>query len=317
MAKTRNEWYIIVNPHAGSGKTMSEWVPAENILKELGVPFYTVYTTHKHHAAELAAMAARTGYRKILAVGGDGSIHEVFEGVLSWCEVSKVPYEDFYLAVVPIGSGNDWIKSYGLPRDSQKVVEILAKGNFVKQDIVKVTLAGGKVSYMTNIGGVGFDSHVCDKVNKSKERGMRSSRIYLNALLFNLFHIAPVDIDFYCDDELVYSGKVLDIAFGNGSYCGGGMQQCSLANPGDGILDAMIVPKIPINQLLKELPRIYTKSVHESKKILYCRGSRFRVIPHNAESADIVELDGEIVGNLPVEVELLSGQVNVLFNKDK
>ena len=117
MSKIRPEWYIIVNPHAGSGKTMRYWVPAESKLKELGVPYYTVYTTHKHHATELAALAARMGYRRIMAVGGDGSIHEVFDGVLGWCEVSGTDPADFYLAVAPIGSGNDWIKSFGIKRD--------------------------------------------------------------------------------------------------------------------------------------------------------------------------------------------------------
>ena len=90
MTTIKEEWYIIVNPHAGSGKTMKYWVPAERLLKEYNIPFYTVYTTHKHHATQLAAVAARRGYRKIMAVGGDGSIHEVFDGVLGWCETSGV-----------------------------------------------------------------------------------------------------------------------------------------------------------------------------------------------------------------------------------
>ena len=314
MAIKRKEWYTIVNPHAGSGKTMSKWVPAEEHLKKLGVPIHTVYTTHKHHAAELAAAAARMGYRKILAVGGDGSIHEVFEGVLSWCESSGVNPQEFYLALVPIGSGNDWIKSFNIPRDTIKTADILAKGNFVQEDVVRVKFADS-VSYMANIGGIGFDSHVCEKVNFSKEQGKRKARIYLHALLNSLFTIKPFDVEFYTDDTLVYKGPVLDIAFGNGSYCGGGMQQCCLADPTDGILDAIIVPKIAISKLLPELPRIYNKSVNESKRIIYQRGKKFKIIPLNKASEDIVELDGEIEGRLPVEIELLPYHINVLSNK--
>ena len=158
MPRIRKEWYIIVNPHAGSGKTMRYWVPAEARLQELGIPYNTVYTTHKRHAAELSALAARTGYRKIMAVGGDGSIHEVFEGVLGWCETSGTDPSEFYLAVAPIGSGNDWIKSFGVPKDVMKVLEIVARDTFVQEDVVRVTLAGGKVSWMANIGGLGFDA---------------------------------------------------------------------------------------------------------------------------------------------------------------
>lgn len=90
------------------------------------------------------------------------------------------------------------------------------------------------------------------------------------------------------------------------------MQQCNLADPTDGILDAIIVPKISILALIPELPRIYRKTVHKSKKIIYTRGTDFRIVPKNDRSADIVELDGEIVGKLPLHLELLPNKINVL-----
>lgn len=315
MSYTKQEWYTIVNPRAGSGKTMSQWVPAEKYLKRLGVKLHIVYTTHKHHAEELAAAAARLGYRKIMAVGGDGSIHEVFEGVLSWCDYSGTAPEEFYLALMPIGSGNDWIKTFEIPRDTLKAAEIIANGRFEKEDVVRARFASGTVSYMANIGGVGFDSHVCDEVNQNKERGKRKARIYLNSLLHNLFNIKPIDIEFYNDGQLVYRGPVVDLAFGNGSYCGGGMQQCCLADPTDGIMDGIIVPKIPITGIIPELPRIYRKSLHKSKKIIYVRGTNFKIVPLNAKSEDIVELDGEIAGKLPLELELLPHKINVLSGR--
>ncbi|MCR4910244.1 MAG: YegS/Rv2252/BmrU family lipid kinase [Bacteroidales bacterium] len=315
MSKIRPEWYIIVNPHAGSGKTMRYWVPAEKTLKELGVPYYTVYTTHKHHATELAALAARMGYRRVMAVGGDGSIHEVFDGVLGWCEVSGTDPSEFYLAVAPIGSGNDWIKSFGIKRDVSKVIEYIAQGSFVQEDVVRVTLAGGKVSYMANIGGLGFDSHVCERVNAQKERGMRSSMLYMDSLFYNFAHAKSFNATFYCDDKQVFTGPVLNIAFGNGSYCGGGMQECNLADPTDGILDAIILPKMPVSKLIPEVPRLLRSCLDKSKKIIYVRGKNFKVVPLDAESADIMEIDGEIVGTLPIEVEILEGKkVNVLAN---
>lgn len=315
MAINKKEWYIIVNPLAGSGKTMSKWVPAQKLLKRRKVPFYTVYTTHKHHASELAATAARMGYRRIMAVGGDGSLHEVFDGVLSWCEDSRTSPEEFYIAVAPIGSGNDWIKAFDVPNDTQKVVKLLGKPKFVREDVARVKLDGDVVSYMANVGGVGFDSHVCDMVNKSKERGKRKARIYFRALLLSFFTTKSINISFYCDGELLYSGPVLDIAFGNGSYCGGGMQQCCLADPSDGILDAVIVPKLSLGSIFLELPRIFKKNLHESGRVIYARGKNFQVVPLDAQSADIVELDGEIVGHLPIEVELSGHFVNVLSGK--
>lgn len=315
MAKERKEWYIIVNPQAGSGKTMSYWVPAERYLKKLNVPYRTIYTTHRHHAAELAATAARMGYRRILAVGGDGSVHEVFEGVLSYCEQYNVLPSEFYLAVVPIGSGNDWIKAFDIPNDTKKVVEILAAEKFEKEDVVRLKFGDGTVSYMANVGGTCFDSHVCESVNAVKEHGKRKARIYLRALLSTIVVMHPIEVAVYCDGELVYSGSIYDIALGNGSYCGGGMQQCCLAEIGDGLLDMIVVPKLPISSLMRELPRIYRNNVHESKRVIYKRCKNIRIVPLNPKSEDIFEIDGEIVGKLPVEIEVLPHTVNVLTNK--
>ena len=130
MSETKTEWYFIVNPRAGSGKTMSQWVPAEKLLEQKGIPFVTALTDHKDHATSLAREAAAAGYRRIAAVGGDGSLHEVFGGICSWCFENGVAPEEFRLAVVPIGSGNDWIKSCGVPSDVEEVIRLIAQESF-------------------------------------------------------------------------------------------------------------------------------------------------------------------------------------------
>lgn len=315
MPRIREEWYIIVNPHAGSGKTMQKWIPAEKKLKKLGVPFYTVFTTHKHHAIELAATAARTGYRKIMAVGGDGSLHEVFNGVLSWCEVAGVSPSEFYLAVAPIGSGNDWIKAFNVPDDTEDVVKLVAEKSFCKEDVVKVTCAGDNVRYMANIGGIGFDSHVCVRVNAQKERGLRSKRIYINSLIYNILHTKPINVSVSCDDDEIFCGEVLSIALGNGKYSGGGMRQCCKADPSDGILDVLVVPKMPLGKILKALPTIFNGTTSECSLMTYARGKKITIVPLDKESADLLELDGEIDGNIPMVAEVEDKYVNVLSGR--
>ena len=120
MSDPKNTYYFIVNPRAGSGKTMRKWLPAEKKLERDGIPFVTALTDHKRHATQLAMKAARKGYRKIVSVGGDGSLHETFNGICRWCEENGASLSDFCLAVIPIGSGNDWIKSLGVPCDAMK-----------------------------------------------------------------------------------------------------------------------------------------------------------------------------------------------------
>ena len=91
MSELKTDFYFIVNPRAGSGKTMFKWLPAEKRLEAQGVPFVTALTDHKRHATQLAMEAAAQGYRRIVAVGGDGSLHEVFNCICRWCERENVP----------------------------------------------------------------------------------------------------------------------------------------------------------------------------------------------------------------------------------
>lgn len=312
MTETKTDWYIIVNPHAGSGKTMAAWAVAEKRLAELDIPYAVTYTGYKSHAKELAWDAARNGYRRILAVGGDGSVHEIFTGVLTFCEVEGVPSEEFYLGVIPIGSGNDWIKSYGIPHDTLKVVDLLSRSVFTQQDVVRVKSAGDKVCYMANIGGVGFDSHVCERVNAKKERGHRSRRIYINALISTLFGLKRFHAELSGDGEVYYSGPCYSVAFGNGRYSGGGMLQTAGADVNDGLLDVLIVPVIPVFRILKEIHRVFDGSTPESDAMIYRRCKCLRMVPLNARSSDIIEIDGEIEGRIPLEISLSGSKLNVL-----
>ena len=312
MSDTKTAWYFIVNPRAGSGKAMSEWVPAEKMLEQKGIPFVTEMTDHKKHAVTLAREAASAGYRRIAAVGGDGSFHEVLGGICSWCAETGTPTEEFYLTVVPIGSGNDWIKSCHVPDDVEDVVKLISQQSFGWMDVVRGTSRDGKVSYMANGCGLGFDSHVCERVNRQKERGMRGKMIYLNGLRHTITHIKPIRIAVFADDREVFSGEAYSMATGNGAWSGGGMRQVPCAVNDDGLLDYMIVPKARLLSLTKEIPRLFSGTANESELIISGRCKTLRVAPLDEASADIVEFDGEVEAQLPLTVEVTGERVHVL-----
>ena len=312
MSETKTEWYFIVNPRAGSGRTMSQWVPAEKLLEQKGVPFVTALTDHKKHAEELAREAAAAGYRRIAAVGGDGSLHEVLGGICSWCEESDTDPGEFWLAVVPIGSGNDWIKSCGVPDDVDEVVKLIAQESFGRMDVVRATSRDGRVTFMANCAGTGFDSHVCERVNRQKERGLRGRMIYLKALRYTIFHLKPINIIVRADDKEVFSGEVYSLATGNGPWSGGGLRQVPLARNDDGQLDYMIVPRAPLLKLVREVPRLLAGTAHESELILTGRCTTLQIAPLDEASADLVEFDGEVEGRLPMIIALPGQQIRVL-----
>ena len=312
MTETKSEWYFIVNPRAGSGKTMYLWVPAENRLAKLGIPYVTAYTDHKRHATALAYDAAEDGFRRIIAVGGDGSVHETLNGIMRWCDDNGVDPAEFTLGVAPIGSGNDWIKSLGVPHSMDEVITLIARNNTGVMDVVGVRSQSGKLCYMANIGGAGFDSHVCKRVNLQKESGARGKKIYLNALRQTMFSLKAINLRIIADDRMIYEGPVYSFALGNGRYSGSGMRQVPLAIMDDGILDVTVIPKLPLTTMVKQVPRLFNGTLNESREVIMARCRKLEVIPLDPESADIFELDGEIEGQLPIYIEMDGRQIGVI-----
>lgn len=313
MTESKSDCYFfIVNPRAGSGKTMYEWLPAERRLKRLGIPCDIAMTDHKRHATALAQHAAAEGYRRIIAVGGDGSLHEVFNGICRWCAATGVPTEDFLIGVVPIGSGNDWIRSLGVPNDTTEVVNMIHRRSSGVMDVMRVKSSGGKTAYMANIGGVGFDSHVCKRVNTQKESGRRGKLIYLNSLRYTIFNLKSIYISVVADGEVVFTGMCYSVAFGNGKYSGSGMRQVPLAVMDDGLLDYTIIPKTPLLKVVKELPRLFNGTLHQSEYVISGKCRSLQIVPMDEQSGDIFELDGEIEGWLPMSIEVTGHRINVI-----
>ena len=313
MTESKSDCYFfIVNPRAGSGKTMYEWLPAERRLKRLGIPCDIAMTDHKRHATALAQHAAAEGYRRIIAVGGDGSLHEVFNGICRWCAATGVPTEEFLIGVVPIGSGNDWIRSLGVPNDTTEVVNMIHRGSSGVMDVMRVKSSGGKTAYMANIGGVGFDSHVCKRVNTQKESGRRGRLIYLNSLRYTIFNLKSIYISVVADGEVVFTGMCYSVAFGNGKYSGSGMRQVPLAVMDDGLLDYTIIPKTPLLKVVRELPRLFNGTLHQSEYVISGKCRSLQIVPMDEQSGDIFELDGEIEGWLPMSIEVTGHQINVI-----
>lgn len=312
MNSLKTTWFFIVNPHAGSGKTMCQWVPAEQKLEKLGIPFKTAYTDHKRHATELAKIAARQGYRRICAVGGDGSVHEALNGIVKWCDETGTDTSEFILAVMPIGSGNDWIKGTGVPHDTDEVVNLILSESFSEMDVIRMQSVAGKVTYMANIGGVGFDSHVCKRVNIQKERGMRGKMIYFQALFHTIRHLGAINLGIIADGEQKFSGAVYSVALGNGPYSGGGMRQVPDADMRDGLLDVTIIPKEKMSKLLPEIPKLFNGKLAESDKVISFQCRELQVVPLDSSSNDIIESDGEIEGRLPLSVSVTGRRIGIL-----
>ena len=318
MKQKKDIWLIVVNVFAASKKAGELWRRAESLLKQEGISYECRYTGDSGNACRIAEDSAREGYRKFVAVGGDGTVHDVLNGIMYFVdspELKTVRLEDFYLAVLPMGSGNDWIKSLGIPRDVKNIVGLISSGSFGRQDVVKVSLkdesgSPKSVTYMANVGGVGIDADVCRIVNVNKKMGMSGKILYVKALIQCLMRRVPVVARVLCDGEEVYHGKYFSIAFGIGKYSGGGMRQTSDAVMDDGLLDMTIIPELGALTIAMKAPQLFTGTFSRIKQLVSKRGTKIEVIPDNGRP--YVEVDGEVIGTAPVCMEIMGQQINVL-----
>ena len=196
-------------------------------------------------------------------------------------------------------------------------MECVCSPEYRMMDVIRVQSSGSRVCYMANVGGTGFDSHVCRRVNSQKESGRRGKLIYLNSLVYTVSTLRSIRVACYADGEMVFSGECYSIALGNGKYSGSGMRQVPAAEIDDSLVDYMIVPRLPLGRILLEAPRIFTGTINQSPYVVSGQCKSFKVMPLDAESEDILELDGELEGRLPISVEVLPSQIRVMTRRLK
>ena len=317
MSSIDDKWLVVVNVFAASKQAGSVWKKAAAMLDAASVPYVAKFTGGADNAMTISRKAAHAGYRKFVAVGGDGTIHDVLNGIADYVSSSEgLSLSDFTMAVLPVGSGNDWIKSTGVPRDLRKAVDLIAQGKIAKQDVVKVSiLEDGEVlsdTYMANIGGVGLDARTAEIVNRKKEQGKRGKKLYVSALIYCIKHRVPIRAKVICDGNVIFDGKYLSMAFGTGKYSGGGMRQTPLAVMDDGLLEVVVIPDISMWTIARKAPRLFTGTFHKVDVLTQARCREVLVLPYGQADAEPVEVDGEIVGRAPVKMTVLPDQLNIV-----
>lgn len=310
----QSAWRVIVSRASGGGKALSDWPRISLLLREHGVEFSEKITDHSYHAIELAIESLKEGFRKFIVIGGDGAIHEVVNGL---CSQDEVDIKDVTLAIVPVGSGNDWARLHKIPSDYEGAVEVIAHAERKTrvQDIARIgTMMDGKpyCRYMVNIGGLGFDSLVSQKYDVAKSRGHASDSGYYKALMTGFILYKCLKFEISVDGRPFYEGRALSVALGIGKYCGGGMMQTPGAVFDDGLIDITVVKDVGKFKFLLNVPRLFKGTIYEIKnKVIFTRGRHIEI---KASPYSYMEVDGEPVGITPVSVDVIPGAVKVVSN---
>ena len=308
-----SSWIAVINPNAGGGRVAREWPLLSNMLKDRGFPFEEVFTTHRYHAVELVIYSLKRGFRNFISVGGDGTLHEIVNGIFYQKEV---PVSEITLAVLPAGSANDWTRMYRIPKDYDKAIETVLEGRTVMQDVARVeySQAGVRNSrYMVNVAGVGLDANICLRCNASKDKGKSGDLAYVKAAFKALVSRTSTPTKVVVDGRSFFSGKMFSLAFGIGKYSGGGMMQVPDAVADDGLVNVMVARKVSKIKFLLLFKQLFKGTIYRIREVSHTTASRVCVI---SRKPDRVEIDGEVVGTTPMNLEVLPRALRVVVGRD-
>ncbi len=299
------KYCFIVNPAAGGGAARRNWPQLQAHLQVAGIDFCHYQSEYRGHCRELARAAFESGIRHFVAVGGDGTANEVLNGVL---EAGEPGAADFSLGSVPWGTGNDWARYYGLSPAPESCVELLQAGLSRGQDIGKATFtdAGGnpRVHYFLNCAGTGFDSFLLDEMGAARGSRLR----YLLYVIRCLAKYRPQSLRLDAGGA-TFSGRVLLLDVCLGRYAGAGMRFAPNALTDDGVFDVLLVDHISIPRLLGSLLYLYNGRIDQHRSVHSWQCDALSI---TAQSEQHFHCDGELVGDLPVEIEILPGALRVL-----
>lgn len=306
-----DKWLVIVNPNAGNGKGKKDWDRIAEIFFRENISIVPHFTERKGAARDLAQEGAKDGFRKIVSVGGDGTLNEVVNGLFTqeYCSPSE-----FTLGLIPVGTGNDWGRMFGIPLMYEGAVSVIKECKVIRHDIGIISYYSGNEmlkNYFINIAGLGFEAVVVKKTNKQKDKGRSNKAIYFYNLLTSLLTYRNTEADLIIDGRKT-TAKVFSINVGNGRFCGGGMRQTPDALPDDGMLDITVIRDMSKLEIIKSLPLLYDGTILSHQKVDGYRATNLRV---ESKSILYAEADGESLGHTPAEFSIIPAAINVIYGK--
>ena len=283
----------IVNPVSGNGYALETMEKLRAVLQERGLPFRVIRTEYPRHAAELArSWSENPEVSAVISVGGDGTAFEVASGLAG----TEMP-----MGFIPAGTGNDFVKTAGIPKDPLQALEIILRRNVTRVDLGRLNQGS-----FLNVCGTGFDVTVLDYAESLKSR-YRGLTPYFLGLLKAILHYRPVHLKLSWDGQ-EEEGDYLICSVANGRYIGGGIPICPAAEISDGWLDLVLVRDVPRRRIPLYLPGLMMGRVlkfgitrHLRVKEIALEGSGLRV---NVDG-EIFSMDRVCFGLRPQVLKLL------------
>ncbi|WP_046755261.1 diacylglycerol/lipid kinase family protein [Kordia jejudonensis] len=284
----KETWFLIVNPASGSFSGKRKWKKIANEFTKQRIAFAFAFTEKPQHEYELVLEALEQGYRKFVSVGGDGTLHHIVNGLM---QQDLVPKTALKLAVIPSGTGNDWVKTYKIPKDIQKAVAIIKTEHTVFQDIGTISLLNSdKKLFFNNVAGLGFDGYVVKRNEGLKFLGAAS---FLISTILSLASYTSTEFVIESAKRKLTTKSLLTIV-GICQYSGGGMQLTESVQPDDGLFDVSVAKHFSLFKLLRNVVGLFNGSITKHTQVETFKTDEITI---TTSATDVfVQADGELIG---------------------
>lgn len=303
-------WLVIINPNACSRKVEKDWPYIRSLLQKYNIDFHFHFSKYHKHTITLVKNGIEKGFRKIIAIGGDGTINEVVNGIFLQEIVSTT---EITLGAITIGTGNDWGRMFNIPTNYEDSILAISRGQTFEQDAGIVNYHNGQSTsfrYFINIAGLGFDSIVAGKSNYLKQKGKQNSFSYLSSFFTILLNYKHHKSIIHIDKTVkTLNTKLFSMNVGICQYNGRGMRQVPYAIPDDGYFDLTIITKISKLSVINHISKLY-KGSH--LKLPFVKFFRAKSVFIDSYFPIGLEVDGESLGHTPIEFNIIPKSIKVI-----
>ncbi|WP_299105762.1 diacylglycerol kinase family protein [uncultured Tenacibaculum sp.] len=299
-----NSWFVIVNPNAGNGNFKKLWSQIQHELAHHNIVYEFEFTTHHKHEIELVHKAISKGYSQIISCGGDGTLHHVVNGVMNQELINS---NLITLGVIPLGTGNDWIKTYGISKNIHEAVQLIKNQNTIYQDIGHLQLENTS-SYFNNVAGIGYDGYVVNKLNNLKKFGPIA---YLISGISGLLFYKRMPFKVVINNSTIEDYCLMTL-FGICKYSGGGMQLTDYKSSNDGFFDITFAKNLTFKDLVFNIKKLYNGKIVTHNKVETYLTDKISVIPTTKDTA-FIQADGELIGTGSIAVSIVKNAIQFVI----
>lgn len=297
---------LIFNPHSDRGRSWEIATLLQAIIERYGGASWAA-TEYPTHATELAEEAGQQGYGVVAALGGDGTVHEVVNGLMR-----LPPNRRPILGAVPIGSGNDFCNSAGISKDIETAMQRVFKGEVRRIDIGRVRDNLGREEFFDNTFGIGFDASVT--IHSYSITRLKGFSMYLWAVIQTIMrnHDAPRMV--VETDQEQFEKEILMLVLCNGPREGGGFYVAPDAQPDDGLFHYAMIGKVSRPMMFRLIPEVMNGTHGRFKCV---KMGHFKRMTLKADAPVTIHADGEIFAGFSsevneLEVDILPSELQVI-----